>query len=93
MFLLTDAARNRADMVFFFLRIIQSPANAFLTRIPDHLWLAHDRRSREHIRNALIMRQRPHTDLARRARRRNEDLSRTMRQNRRYASFLRFALY
>jgi hypothetical protein len=38
------------------------------------------------------MRQRPNTDLARRARRRNEDLSRTMRQNRRYASSSHFTL-
>jgi transcription initiation factor TFIIH subunit 2 len=68
--------------------LYQPPADAFLARDPDHLWLPHDRRSRKHKRNPLILHQRSNTDLTRRARRRDEDLPRAMRQNRRYAPSL-----
>ncbi len=64
----------------------QSPADAFLAGDPGHLWLAYHRRPRKHIRNPLIMPQGSNTDLASRALCRNENLSRTVRQNRRYAS-------
>jgi len=60
-------------------------ADAFLARDHDHLWLAHDRRSRQHKRDPRVVRQGPNTDLARRARRRDEDLPRAMRQNGRCA--------
>ena len=66
--------------------LYQPPADALLARDPDHFWLAHDRRSRKHQRNPLILHQRPNTNLARRPRRRDEDLPRAMRQNWRYAS-------
>jgi len=60
-------------------------ADTFLARDPGHLWLAHDRRSWQHIRDPRVVRQRPNTNLARRPRRRDEDLPRAMRQNGRCA--------
>src|SRR6266851_7214058 len=73
------------SILIFFLRCTKSLADAFLARDLDHIWLAHDRRSGQHIRDPLIVRQRPNTNLARRARRRDEDLPRAMRQNGRCA--------